>query len=156
VHLFCLWVCRGFSLWKRTWDRNRINVSKECRIQFAGVSVPSQSSMSELQAVMSNLYSNMRQVCFIRYIIRGNVSLLSFPCVGFVFQQKSLHILFNILPLASSRLCATARACVQTHMCTHISLTECNSGVIQKLSFGVNTTIELKNLRPTIPAHLLV
>jgi len=36
------------------------------------------------------------------------------------------------------------------NVCTSIvSLTEYNSGTIQKLSFGVNTTIELRNVTAT-------
>ena len=30
-----------------------------------------------------------------------------------------------------------------------LSITECNSGTIQKLLFGVNTTAKLKNVTPT-------
>ena len=31
----------------------------------------------------------------------------------------------------------------------YISITECNSGTIQKLPFGINTTTERKNTKPT-------
>ena len=95
-------------------------MSKEYRIQFAGASVPSKSGKSQSYSRSCPASTlTCGKLYFIHYIIRRNVRLLSFPCVGVCFT-KEVPVYINVLPLVSSQLCATVRVCVQTHICAHI------------------------------------